>query len=35
MGSLVRTVFVWLWDVQERLLLWLWRLEDVGAGPGA
>jgi hypothetical protein len=29
----VRALFDWLWDVQERFLLWLWRLEDVGPAP--
>lgn len=30
----MRVLFDWLWDVQERFLLWLWRLEDVGPADG-
>lgn len=30
----MHVLFDWLWDVQERFLLWLWRLEDVGPADG-
>ncbi len=31
---MVRTLTAWLWDVQERFFLWLWRVEDVGPAEG-